>query len=147
LSALAEPSSKLVPVPLCSDGAGNLGFKSFLRDLTLACCPDAIRDMQERVATMHCPRPPAEDVATYVAGRLCAGLFAEHQGLELPAALVPGFIELSDELYRAIQSDAVKRWLDGATNHGFSVEFVARLVVFLNGCLDCHRKELGMDAA
>jgi hypothetical protein len=90
---------------------------------------------------MRFPKPPPQDVANYVAGRITAGLFAEPRSLDLPRALLPCFIELSDELDRAMRSGAVERWPRGATGHGFSVEFVARLAEFLDDCLAPHRKE------
>jgi hypothetical protein len=118
------------------------GLQAFLARLILDLCPAAVASLQERVATMRCPRPPAGDVAAYAAGRIAAGLFAEPRSLDLPAALIPGFITLADELDRAIQTGAVERWLRGATGHGFSVEFVARLVEFINSCLDPHRRKV-----
>jgi hypothetical protein len=90
LTAPAEPSS----------------LQAFLRRLIVDLCPNAVEDLRERVATMRCPKPPANDVAEYAAGRIAVGLFAEPQSLDLPRALLPGFLTLADELDRAIQSGA-----------------------------------------
>jgi hypothetical protein len=117
------------------------GLRAFLARLVLDLCPDTIKSAQERVASMKCPEPSAATVADYCAERLAAGLFSEPMSLDLPRALLPCFIELSDELYRAIQSGAVERWLRPATDHAFSVEFVARLAAFIDNCLSPHRKE------
>ena len=117
------------------------GLRAFLARLVLDLCPVAVADLQERVATMHSPRPPAQDVAKYAGERLAAGLFDEPMGLDLPAALIPGFIVLADELDRAIRSGAVERWLRPAMDHAFSAEFVARLAEFIDNCLAPHRKE------
>jgi hypothetical protein len=79
-------------------------MRVFLARIILDLCPVAVADLQERVGSMRFPRPPAGDVAAYMAGRIAAGLFAEHLSLDLPAALIPGFITLADELDQAIQA-------------------------------------------
>jgi hypothetical protein len=140
LNALAETPSSIFELVSKNSGAPR-SLQAFLRDLVLALCPDTIRSVQERVGSMHFPKPLARDVAGYCAERLASGLFDEPRGLDLPKALLPCFIGLSDELDRAIQSGAVEHWLRGATGHGFSVEFVARLVEFLDDCLAPHRRE------
>jgi len=91
---------------------------------------------------MKCPEPTAEIVADYMAERITAGLFAEDQSLDLPAASTPCFIGLADELDGRIRDGAVNRWLAGVMGHGFSEEFVKALVAFMNNCLDPRRARL-----
>ena len=117
------------------------GMRVFLARIILDLCPVAVADLQERVGSMRFPRPPAGDVAAYMAGRIAAGLFAEHLGLDLPAALIPGFITLADELDQAIQTGAVARWLAGDRTTAFGVDLVRRLVGFMNDCLGVYRKD------
>jgi hypothetical protein len=117
------------------------GLRAFLARLVLDLCPRAVADLQERVASMRFPRPPAGDVAAYMAGRIAAGLFAEHLGLDLPAALLPGFITLADELDRSVQTGAVERWLAADPANAFGVDFVRHLIGFIDDCLGAYRKD------
>jgi hypothetical protein len=90
---------------------------------------------------MKCPEPSVGTVADYCAERLASGLLDEPIGLDLPKALIPCFIGLSDELYRATKSGTVKRWLDRSTIHGFSEAFVKALVAFMDSCLHEYRED------
>jgi hypothetical protein len=112
------------------------GTRRFLFDLINHCAPDAV----ERTASLRFPRPPAEDVVGFMSERIAAGLFAEQQVLDLPAALIPSFVVLGDELDWSVRTGVVARWLKtDVSNHAFTVDFVRHLVHWLGNILDPHR--------